>query len=65
MVYLIITNNGDVFQTTDKPEEFYKVEIAFGGWHAFQYDPTSTQPYSRLIYETGTFFWETVDTLNQ
>ena len=65
MLYLVITNNGDCFQTVDKPEEKYKTEIAFGGWNAFKYDTTSVQPYSRLAYEFGEFFWETVDTLNQ
>ena len=65
MVYLIITQNGEAFQTTDKPELVYKTQIAFGGWTAFQYDITSTQPYSRLVYETGVFFYESVDTLNQ
>lgn len=65
MVYLIITANGDAFQTTDKPEECYKVQVAFEGWTAFQYDPLSTQPYARLVYELGSFFYEPVDTLNQ
>ncbi len=65
MVYMVITANGGVFQTTDKPEECYKVQIAFGGWTAFKYDATSTQPYSRLVYEAGVFFYESVDTLNQ
>lgn len=65
MIYLIITANGETFQTTDKPEEAYKIEVAFNGWHAFKYDTTSVQPYARLVYESGVFFWETLDTLNR
>lgn len=64
MIYLVFTQNGDVFQTTDKPEECYKTQIAFGGWTAFRYDTTSVQPYQQVSYsaELG-FIWISVPTL--
>ena len=64
MIYLVFTQNGDVFQTTDKPEEVYKTELAFDNWAAFRYDTTSVQPYQQVWYsaESG-FTWIPVPTL--
>lgn len=60
--YLIITPSG-AFETVDEPISTYRSEIE-SGWVAFALHEDSPH-FSRLIWNGGDYYWESVPVLNQ